>query len=119
MLYISEISSLEERVGIFIKLGILIVDLDLMECVVSHSSGVYDKSTLSDIDVGIFLVILVILSIVVDDWENWIRVTNDLTWNKFTNFADFKESPVEETAFVELTKVHRDLYSLVILVENV
>tara|TARA_B110000305_G_scaffold241384_1_gene315306 strand:+ start:2541 stop:3038 length:498 start_codon:yes stop_codon:yes gene_type:complete len=116
---ISEVTSLEELVGVFIELGVLIIDLNLMECVVSHSSGVNDESTLGDVNVAIFLVIVVILLFIVDDWENWIRVTNDLARDELANIADFKESPVEETTFVELSEVQGDLDGLIILVKNI
>lgn len=116
---ISEVSSLEELVGVFIELGVLVIDLDLMECVVSHSSGVNDKSTLGDVNVAIFLVIVVILLVIVDDWENWIRVTNNFARDELASIADFKESPVEETAFVEFSEVNRDLDGLIIFVKNI
>ena len=116
---ISEVSSLEELVSVFIEFGILIIDLDLMECMVSHSSGVSNKSTLGDVNVAIFLVIVVILLFIVDDREDWIGVTNDLAWDELANVADFKESPVEETTFVEFAKVQGDLDGLIVLVKNI
>lgn len=86
---------------------------------VSHSSGVNNESTLGDVNCIIFLVIVVILLFIVDNWENWIRVTYDLTWDELSDVADFKESPIEETTFVEFTEIYRDLDGLIILVENV
>lgn len=116
---VSEVTSLEELVGVFIELRILVIDLDFMESVVSHSSGVDDESTLGNVDVAIFLVIVVIFLLMVDNWEHWIRVPNNLTRNELSYVTDFKKSPIEETTLVELSKVDRDLDGLIILVEDV
>jgi len=83
------------------------IDLNLVEGVIFHSSGMDNESTLGNAS-NFFLeslLIVVIISIVTGCWEHWVWFANDLKWLKLSIFTDGHESPVVETTFPELTKV--------------
>ena len=69
----------------------------------------HNKSTLSNTTYFFLHILLVIIILVIDVWENWIRLADNLHWLQFTIFTDGYQTPIIETTLPELAKVYRDL----------
>lgn len=117
---ILESTSFDELIVIFVELGVLEVYLYLMESVISHSSCVDDETSLSQRDLlRIFLIVIFSKVILIDNGENWIWLSNDLAWQKFTSLTDLIQSPVEISTFPELSKIDSNLHRDIILLDNI
>jgi len=113
-----ERASSQNLVFSLVNFSVLKVDLDLMERVLSHSSGVDNESSLGDAS-NFFLnalLVVVIVSISACCWENWVWLADNFKWLEFTFLADGHKSPIIETTFPELSKVkvnvHLDVVDL-------
>lgn len=64
-------------------------------------------------------VLLVVVILVIDVWENWLRFADNFHWLQFSIFADGDETPVIETTFPEFSKVDLDLLHNIILLNDI
>lgn len=104
---IHESASLYELVCIFVDSCVLVIDLYLVERVVSHSASVNDESSLSDAPHFLLLVLIIIVIVVGEDaWEYSVGFADYLEWLKFSVLADGNESPVIKATLPEFTEIN-------------
>jgi hypothetical protein len=77
--HISEGSSSNELILGLVDLSILVIDLNLMEGMLSHASGVNHKSTLSYAAFLLICLLIVVIAIV-RLREYWFWLANNLEW---------------------------------------
>ena len=80
VLYVFESSSLYENILVFVKLGVLIVDLDFMESMISDASCVSDESSLGKtyrILIGVLIILIVVIT-AMTHWEHWFWLSENL-----------------------------------------
>mmetsp|Transcript_88 Transcript_88/g.171 ORF Transcript_88/g.171 Transcript_88/m.171 type:complete len:266 (+) Transcript_88:3971-4768(+) len=104
-----------------VDLGVLVVDLHLVEAEVAHASGVDDEPSLGD---GADLLLNALLVVVVVDaalggGEDGVGLADDLEGLELALLADGEEAPVVEAALPELAEVELDLDLEVVLAHNV
>ena len=103
---------------LFVNICILVINLDLMEAIISNSFSMNNKSTLSNSsDLILNILIIIIISIIINTAmlgrKDWLWSSYNLKRNKFSIITDRYKSPVIVTTFPEFAKV--DIYFLTII----
>ena len=86
---------------------------------VTRASGMHNEPTLCNTTNFLLNILLVIVILVFDVWENWLRFADNLHWLQLAIFADGYETPVIETALPEFSKVDLDLLHNIILLNDI
>ena len=104
---IREGTSLLKSILILVKLGILVVNLYLVERVLPHSLSMHDEPPLRQTsDVLLVVVVVVVEHVFLPHyWKHGVRLPNDLTWRELSILANLKQPPIEEAAFPELSEI--------------
>ena len=106
--YILEGTSFHEHVHVLVDFCILVVDLNLMEGMVSDSFAVDNETTLCNAANFWVVKFIIVVSILVS-WEGWFILCNNFKWLDLSLGTDGYKSPVIETTFPELAKVELNL----------
>ena len=88
------------------------IDLDLVEGVLSHSFGVHDEPALGDGSNLLFhgLLVIIIVRVSGSCGEDRVWFSDNFEWLKFSIFADWHKPPVIEPTFPELAEIQVDLH---------
>jgi hypothetical protein len=79
----------------------------------------HNKPTLCNATYFFLNILFVIVILVIDVWEHWIRLADNLHWLQFTIFTDGDETPIIKSAFPEFSKVDLDLLHDIILLNDI
>ena len=95
------------------------INLNLMERVVARTTRMNNEPTLSN-TANIFLnVLFVVILLILNMREYWIRLADDFHWLEFTIFADSDKTPVIEAAFPEFAKVNLHFLHDIVLFNDI
>ena len=119
-----EIAAFDEAFFLLVVLRVHVIYLDLVEGVVSHATSVDDESTLSKIYLNLISIDTSIIkitanTILMSKWEDWFRLSNNLTRLEPTLIVYFNDSPIIETTFPELTKIDIHLKTIFVPLNHI
>ena len=98
---------------VLVIFGILEIYLHFMESVISYSSSMDNVSSLCEGDLRWVIFIVILTYIILDDWENWIWLANDLTGEEFSTFTNLVKSPVKVATFPEFSEIDGNFFAVV------
>lgn len=120
-LNIAEGAPADELVEVLVNLSILIIDLNLVERVLPHSSSVNNESTLSNTSYLILssLIIIIVVARIIDGRKYGIWLADNFQRLEFAIVANRNKPPVIESTLPEFAKINANFLLDLVLSNNV